>query len=97
MITYVERLVENSTELIAAMSSMEGMYSLYIVGRQRQGTTAWLTVGMSQWEECPELGSIGDLLASSDFMVGGSVLVIQQHNIATASSATVTTTTPATA
>ena len=91
MITYVERLVENSTELIAAMSSMEGMYSLYIVGRQRRGPTAWLTAGMSQWVECPELGSVGDLLASSDSMADGSVLVIQQHNIATADSATTTT------
>jgi hypothetical protein len=34
---------------------------------------------MSDWEECPELGTVGDVLASSDFDIHGSVLVIQQH------------------
>lgn len=80
-VTYVERLVESSEELIRTLSSMEGMYSLYIMGKLIRGRAQQLTVGLSDWEEYPELGAIGDLLVSSDFMLNGSVLVIQQHNV----------------
>lgn len=79
-ITYVERLVENSTELIKTLSTMDRMYSLYIVGRRVRGPTTQLTSGLRDWVEHPELGEIGDLLASSDFAFEGSVLVVQQCN-----------------
>lgn len=80
MVTYVERMVESAHEIIGTLSAMEGMHSLYIVGREVQGPAARLTLGLSDWEECPELGSIGDLLTTSDFMLDGSVLVIRQYN-----------------
>ncbi|GFZ01718.1 cation/hydrogen exchanger 14 [Actinidia rufa] len=35
------------------------------------------TQGLTEWSECPELGVIGDMLASSDFRF--SVLVVQQQ------------------
>ena len=38
-----------------------------------------LTAGLTDWSECPELGAIGDLLASSDFAATVSVLVVQQY------------------
>ncbi|KAH6756324.1 hypothetical protein C2S51_038919 [Perilla frutescens var. frutescens] len=37
--------------------------------------------GMNDWEECPELGPIGDILSASDFSATASVLVIQQHSL----------------
>ncbi|KAG6403312.1 hypothetical protein SASPL_135529 [Salvia splendens] len=43
-----------------------------------------LTTGISDWEECPELGRVGDFLASPDFELCGSVLVVQQHRSASA-------------
>lgn len=57
---------------------MANLYSLFIVGKGGRGHSP-LTTGMSDQEECPELGTVGDLLASSDFDVSGSVLVVQQH------------------
>ncbi|KAK1261563.1 Cation/H(+) antiporter 1 [Acorus gramineus] len=79
MVSYVEKFVENGADTVTALSAMEGMYTLYLVGKGGRGISP-LTMGMSEWEDCPELGSIGDLLASSDFTTTGSVLVIQQHN-----------------
>ncbi|XP_057491063.1 cation/H(+) antiporter 1-like [Actinidia eriantha] len=75
---YVEKYVENGAETASALMDMADMYSLFIVGKGGRGHSP-LTTGMSDWEECPELGTVGDLLASTDFDISGSVLVIQQH------------------
>ncbi|XP_057469594.1 cation/H(+) antiporter 2-like [Actinidia eriantha] len=75
---YVEKYVENGAETATALRDMADMYSLFIVGKGGRGLSP-LTTGMSDWEECPELGTVGDLLASTDFDIRGSVLVIQQH------------------
>lgn len=75
----MEKYVEDGAQMVAELSSMVGSYSLFIVGKGREGPSP-LTVGMSDWAECPELGVIGDLLASSDFMLDGSVLVLQQRD-----------------
>ncbi|XP_068645140.1 cation/H(+) antiporter 1-like [Aristolochia californica] len=78
LISYQEKYARNSVETVNALSALEGFYSLYIVGKGGQSLPQ-LTEGMSEWEECPELGPIGDLLASSDFITQGSVLVIRQY------------------
>ncbi|KAJ0987526.1 hypothetical protein J5N97_005882 [Dioscorea zingiberensis] len=75
--TYVEKYVEDGAQTVTEICSMVGSYSLFMVGKEREGPSP-LTVGLSDWEECPELGVIGDLLASSDFMLHGSVLVLQR-------------------
>ncbi|KAI8536904.1 hypothetical protein RHMOL_Rhmol10G0293100 [Rhododendron molle] len=77
---YVEKYVETGAETASALRDMADMYSLFIVGKGGRGHSP-LTTGMSDWEECPELGTVGDLLGSSDFDLSGSVLVIQQHRI----------------
>ena len=38
-----------------------------------------MTSGMNDWEECPELGTVGDFLASSNMDVNASVLVVQRY------------------
>ena len=73
---YVEKYVDNGEQTVNALKEMGDMYSLFIVGKGGRGQCP-ITTGMSDWEECPELGPVGDLLASQDF--DGSVLVIQQH------------------
>ncbi|TKY56554.1 Cation/H(+) antiporter 15 [Spatholobus suberectus] len=35
---------------------------------------------LEEWNEHPELGSVGDMLVSSDYTFDGSVLVVQQQN-----------------
>nr|XP_027190377.1 cation/H(+) antiporter 1-like [Cicer arietinum] len=77
-IGYVEKFVNNGAETLESLKEIGDMYSLFIVGKGGRGNSS-LTIGMSDWEECPELGSVGDVLASSDFDIHGSVLVIQQH------------------
>ncbi|KAL8104409.1 cation/H(+) antiporter 2-like isoform X1 [Apium graveolens] len=75
---YVEKRVNNGTDTASALRDMSEMYSMFIVGKGGRGHTT-ITVGISDWEECPELGTVGDYLASSDFDISGSVLVVQQH------------------
>ncbi|KAL9148573.1 hypothetical protein ABFS82_12G049900 [Erythranthe guttata] len=75
---YVEKHVAHGGETASALRDMADMYSMFIVGKGNKGHST-LTTGMSDWEECPELGKVGDFLASSDFELSGSVLVIQQH------------------
>ncbi|KAK7837343.1 cation/h(+) antiporter 1 [Quercus suber] len=75
---YVEKYVNNAAQTAAALKDIGDMYSLFIVGKGGRGNSP-LTTGICDWEECPELGTIGDFLASSDFNINGSVLVVQQH------------------
>ncbi|KAM7262167.1 hypothetical protein ACFE04_021244 [Oxalis oulophora] len=76
---YIERFVNNGEETLGAIRSMDiNAYDLFIVGRG-QGMISPLTAGLTDWSECPELGAIGDLLASLDFAATVSVLVVQQY------------------
>ncbi|CAL0330037.1 unnamed protein product [Lupinus luteus] len=77
-VLYIEKTVNNGEETVAAIRSMDDMHDLFIVGRGR-GMISQLTAGLTDWSECPELGAIGDLLASSDFASSASVLVVQQY------------------
>lgn len=77
-IVYTEKVVHNGEETVAAIRSMDNLHDLFIVGRG-QGMISPLTAGLTDWSECPELGAIGDLLASSDFAATVSVLVVQQY------------------
>lgn len=75
---YVEKNVNNAAETVSALRSIGDMYSLFIVGKGGRGNSP-LTTGICDWEECPELGTVGDLLASSDININSSILIIQQH------------------
>ncbi|KAL5698422.1 Cation/H(+) antiporter 15 [Ranunculus cassubicifolius] len=76
-IVYTEKIVNNAEETVAAIRGIDSVHDLYVVGRG-QGISP-LTAGLTEWSECPELGAIGDLLASSDFAATVSVLVVQQY------------------
>ncbi|KAJ8755815.1 hypothetical protein K2173_024360 [Erythroxylum novogranatense] len=75
---YIEKLTDNGKQTVEVLREVAEMYSLFIVGKGGRGHCSNST-GLSDWEECPELGTVGDLLASSELDIGGSVLVIQQH------------------
>ncbi|GLT84193.1 hypothetical protein SLE2022_024400 [Rubroshorea leprosula] len=75
---YVEKYVNDGVQTATVLREIGDMYNLFIVGRGGRGHCP-LTTGMSDWEECPELGLVGDLLASSDMNINSSVLVIQRH------------------
>ncbi|KAK6155965.1 hypothetical protein DH2020_010213 [Rehmannia glutinosa] len=75
-----EMKVDDEWQTFSTLRSLEGQYGLFIVGRGGRVNSV-LTVGMNDWEECPELGPIGDILSASDFSVTTSVLIIQQHSL----------------
>ncbi|XWS45745.1 hypothetical protein CRYUN_Cryun14cG0005900 [Craigia yunnanensis] len=75
---FIEKYVSDGQETVTALREISDMYSLFIVGKGGRGNNP-LTTGMSDWEECPELGLVGDLLASSEMNISGSILVIQRH------------------
>ncbi|GKV21617.1 hypothetical protein SLEP1_g31578 [Rubroshorea leprosula] len=77
-IIYIEKVVNNGEETVAAVRTIDSAHDLFIVGRG-QGMISPLTAGLTDWSECQELGAIGDLLASSDFASTVSVLVVQQY------------------
>lgn len=77
-IMYTEKVVNNGEDTVAAIRSIDTVHDLFIVGRG-QGMISPLTAGLTDWSECPELGAIGDLLASADFAATVSVLVVQQY------------------
>lgn len=92
-IVYIEKAVNNGEETVAAIRSMDDIHDLFIVGRG-QGMAPQLTAGLTDWSECPELGAIGDLLASTDFAASASVLVVQQYVGAESEGDMLATTTP---
>ncbi|CAK8575207.1 unnamed protein product [Lathyrus sativus] len=77
-IGYVENFVRDGKQTLECLKEVGDVYSLFVVGKGGRRNNS-LTIGMSDWEECPELGTVGDVLASSDYDIHGSVLVIQQH------------------
>lgn len=78
-VAYIEKHVYNGAETSSYLKDILDMYTMFIVGKGGRRQTT-ITTGLNDWEECPELGTVGDLLASSDFDESGSVLVVQQHN-----------------
>uniref|UniRef100_A0A0E0BEQ7 Cation/H+ exchanger domain-containing protein n=1 Tax=Oryza glumipatula TaxID=40148 RepID=A0A0E0BEQ7_9ORYZ len=78
-VEYRERGVFNASEMVGEIQSVEAMGNkdLFVVGKVPGGSG--LTAGMAEWSESPELGPIGDLLASKDFQTTASVLVLQAY------------------
>ncbi|XP_076937714.1 cation/H(+) antiporter 28-like [Bidens hawaiensis] len=79
-VAYMEKYLSNSGETYSTIKSLEGEYGLFIVGRGAR-VNSTLTAGMNDWEACPELGPIGDILSATDFSTTASVLIIQQHKL----------------
>ncbi|TYJ31109.1 hypothetical protein E1A91_A06G174900v1 [Gossypium mustelinum] len=78
-ITYEERVLTDGLCLSSYMSSNLEHYNLILVGKTHQDSP--LLHGLGEWNECPELGVMGDMLASPYLKTKASVLVIQQHKL----------------
>lgn len=74
---FIEKRVSNGLQTLMILREIGEMYSLFVVGKHRGECP--MTMGMNEWEECPELGTVGDFLASSNMDVNASVLVVQRH------------------
>ncbi|GMJ00813.1 ARABIDOPSIS THALIANA CATION/H+ EXCHANGER 3, cation/H+ exchanger 3 [Hibiscus trionum] len=79
-VMYLEEVSNSGPEAARIVQSIADDYDLFIVGR-RHGVDSVQTTGLSEWSELPELGVLGDLLASTDLSTGASVLVVQQQHL----------------
>ncbi|KAM7272341.1 hypothetical protein ACFE04_027004 [Oxalis oulophora] len=79
-VDYVEKEVNDGHVTATMLREMVNDYQLVIVGR-RFGVDCPQTSGLKEWSEFPELGILGDLLASRDLYSMSSVLIVQQQII----------------
>ena len=75
---YREETVVDSVSICSAIRSMEKSFDLMLVGRRHEENSP-IVFGLNDWIDCPELGFVGNILASEDFQGRASTLVIQQH------------------
>lgn len=79
-VTWREVEVEDDVEIVNRIRALQGNFDLVIVGRRRWSSAE--TVGdeeTTDFVENPELGIIGDMLASSDFCGGMVSVLVMQH------------------
>jgi len=78
-IVYEEQVISNTVNSVLA-TAKNNKYDLFLVGRGRLPSPLVADLA-DRTADCPELGPIGDLLASSIVPISASVLVIQQHDV----------------
>ncbi|XP_065871931.1 cation/H(+) antiporter 2-like [Euphorbia lathyris] len=79
-VAYIEKNVNSEEQITTCLREFGETFSLIIVGKGKRGHCSILD-GLNNWGECdPELGTLGDLLASPKLNIRSSVLVIQQHS-----------------
>lgn len=76
---YQEQVVKDGVGLSASLKNLENCFDLLMVGKLHQ--TSEILTALGTWSECPELGIVGDMLASSDFGITTSVFVVQQQRL----------------
>lgn len=76
---YIEKEAERISEGVLTMGR-SGEYALIVTGRSRFPTRMVAELSKEHTTEHEELGTIGDILASTGNGVTSSVLVIQQHS-----------------
>ncbi|XP_061369170.1 cation/H(+) antiporter 4-like [Gastrolobium bilobum] len=81
-VRYQEITAKDGAETAAFLRDIVNEHDFFIVGR-RHGIHSPQTDGLTNWSEFPELGVVGDFLASPDFETRASVLVVQQQLLPT--------------
>ncbi|XP_039045081.1 cation/H(+) antiporter 4-like [Hibiscus syriacus] len=77
-LTYIEEQVTDGPETSNFLRSIVEDYQLIIVGRRHKCEDPQ-TLGLGEWCEFQEIGIIGDLLSSSDFVGNYFLLIVQQQ------------------
>lgn len=80
-VIFRESVVKDIEQIVGAIRSISSEnYHLLMVG-MRHERSPLLSADITDWSEFPELGVIGDLLASQDFNSTTSVLVVRQAHV----------------
>lgn len=77
-VRFIEEVVKDGNGTVSVLRSMGNSFDLVMVGR-RHNPYSVLVQGLVLWNERTELGEIGEVLSSSDFMESAIILVVQQH------------------
>ncbi|OIV97418.1 hypothetical protein TanjilG_16179 [Lupinus angustifolius] len=78
-ISYSEKEVQSGDDIKVVISELDKLgFDLYIIG-QGTGRNSLVLSNLLKWTDCPELGVIGDLVASNIFGSSSSLLVVQQY------------------
>lgn len=74
---------ENGAQTVDMVRHIVDKYDLFVVGRRKntKAPTSPQTSGLDDWSEFPELGILGNLLASADFCCRSSILVVRAELI----------------
>lgn len=75
---YMEMEVSDGEEMVGIIRKTVAKFNLVLVGRREGVLKSEMMLGMSEWNEFPELGVFGDMLASTDSDCHVSTLVVQQ-------------------
>ncbi|CAA0836637.1 Cation/H(+) antiporter 4 [Striga hermonthica] len=79
-IVYKEERVRDGAETALLVHAMEEEFDLIMVGRRHKDDMPQL-LGLSEWNDLPELGPVGDMLAAADLSTPVSVMVVQHQNV----------------
>ncbi|XP_047172848.1 cation/H(+) antiporter 15-like [Vigna umbellata] len=78
-IKYSEKEVRSRDDIPEVLHEVDEIgYDLYILG-QGGGRNCLILTELMKWTDCPELGVIGDIVASNNFGSSSSLLIIQQY------------------
>ncbi|KAK7277116.1 hypothetical protein RIF29_18266 [Crotalaria pallida] len=77
-VAYQKIILNEGPQIALFLRDIVNEHDYFIVGR-RHKINSPQTQGLSEWSEFPELGVIGDFLASPDFKTRASILVVQQQ------------------
>ncbi|KAF5183274.1 Cation/H(+) antiporter, partial [Thalictrum thalictroides] len=64
-IKYREEVLRDGEGVAAVIRELGNIFNLMMVGRHHKADSRLLS-GLNEWNECPELGIVGDMLASPD-------------------------------
>ncbi|KAJ4767955.1 Cation/H(+) antiporter 15 [Rhynchospora pubera] len=74
-----EVAINDPVQIMDVIHPLGYKYDLLLVGRRHKHLSILESEALVEWTEWPELGVIGDLLASPDFKTSANILVVQQH------------------
>lgn len=77
-VNYVEEVVADGAGTAAAMRTIKDQYQLLVLGRRHHKLNPILA-GLTEWNENKDLGTMGELMVSADFLGDTTILVVQQH------------------